>query len=321
MVVKKFNYVKFSIFIVIVITIITLITIGIIKLVKYFNYTKTYEYKLVQIGYSLDETEVIEKKLTNIQIEKLLTLEYDPDLVEYAKEKYFIYSNYDKYKEYKKRYKGYEYSKIISIINTEANIDWFDNEKETDTSKNELMLVNRIYGLNKEYAPDDIATVPTQYAYSGKKLRQITIDAIILLCDDAKENGYTFVVSDAYRTYKEQEKLYNSYAKYNGKSEADKIVARPGHSEYETGLSFNLAPYNKNYKTPKLSEEYLWLKDNAYKYGFIFRFEADKESITGFKEDIWRLRYVGEEAATTMYYEKISFEEYYAYYVEGDKNE
>ena len=82
MVVKKFNYVKFSIFIVIVITIITLITIGIIKLVKYFNYTKTYEYKLVQIGYSLDETEVIEKKLTNTQIEKLLTLEYDPDLVE-----------------------------------------------------------------------------------------------------------------------------------------------------------------------------------------------------------------------------------------------
>ncbi len=294
MVVKKFNYVKFSIFIVIVITIITLITIGIVSLVKHVKYTKTNEYKLLQIGYSLDETEVIEKKLNSSQIDKLLNSEYDGELINYINEKYFIYSNYDKYLEYKKKNKSYDYSKVISIINTEANVDWLDNEKETDTSKNELMLVNRIYGLNKEYVPDDIASVPTQYAYSGKKLRQVVIDAIIMLCDDAKENGFTFVVSDAYRTYKEQEKLYNSYAKSNGKSEADKIVARPGHSEYETGLSFNLVPYNKYYKTPKLSEEYLWLKDNAYKYGFIFRFEADKSELTGFKEDVWKLRYVGE---------------------------
>ena len=321
MTVKKFNYVKFSIFIVIVITIITLITIGIVSLVKHIKYTKTNEYKLVQIGYSLDETAIIERKLNTNQINKLLTEKYDSELANYANEKYFIYSNYEKYLEYKKKNKSLDYSKVISIINTEANIDWFDNERETDTSKNELMLVNRIYGLNKDYVPDDIASVPTKYAYSGKKLRQITIDAIMLLCDEASENGYTFVVSDGYRTYKEQEKLYNNYAKYNGKSETDKVVARPGHSEYETGLSFNLVPYNKVSKTPKLSEEYLWLKDNAYKYGFIFRFEAENENLTGFREDVWRLRYVGEEAATTMYYEKICFEEYYAYYVEGDKNE
>ena len=314
MVVKKFNYVKFSIFIVIVITIITLITIGIVSLVKHVKYTKTNEYKLLQIGYSLDETEVIEKKLNSSQIDKLLNSEYDGELINYINEKYFIYSNYDKYLEYKKKNKSYDYSKVISIINTEANVDWLDNEKETDTSKNELMLVNRIYGLNKEYVPDDIASVPTQYAYSGKKLRQVVIDAIIMLCDDAKENGFTFVVSDAYRTYKEQEKLYNSYAKSNGKSEADKIVARPGHSEYETGLSFNLVPYNKYYKTPKLSEEYLWLKDNAYKYGFIERYKKGKEFITGYGYEPWHYRYLGVDVATKIYEEDLTYEEYLVKY-------
>ena len=321
MVVRKFNYVKFGIFMAIVIGLIVGITIGIVSIVKHINYTKTNEYKLLQVGYSLDEIKVIEKKLDKDVIEKLINEEYDSELVTYASEKYFIYSNYSKYLEYKKKNRTYDISKVIAIINTEANIDWFDQEKITDTSKDELMLVNRLYGLEKDYEPDDIASVPTKYAYSGKKLRQITIDAIMLLCDEAKEQGFTFVVSDAYRTYKEQEKLYNSYARSNGKSEADKYVARPGHSEYETGLSFDLVPYNKNYKTPKLSEEYLWLRENAHEFGFVFRFDSEKEYLTGFKENIWRLRYVGKEAATTMYYEDICFEEYYAYYVEGDKNE
>jgi D-alanyl-D-alanine carboxypeptidase len=187
--------------------------------------------------------------------------------------------------------------------------------KDTDTSKNELMLVNRIYGLSEDFVPEDLVEVPSQYAYSGKKLSQKVLDEVIKLIDGAKNYGYTFVIGDGYRSYEEQKDIYDSYADFYGMSETDEFVARPGHSEYQTGMSFDLKPYNKVIDDVSNNEEYLWLRENAYKYGFIFRFEKEDKHLTGFSENNWRLRYVGKEAASVMRDEGICFEEYYAYYV------
>lgn len=309
----KFNYVRFGIFIAIVISII----VGIVILINHINYTKTYEYKLLQIGYNEDEIKIIESKLNDKDKDILLKKEYNTMYVSFFEEKYFIFSNLEKYLEYKSDNDEISNTEVVSIINTEANIDWFDNEKETDISKGELMLVNRMYGLSSDYEPNDIIEVPIKYAYSGKKLRSVVVDNLALLCDAASEEGYTFVVSEGYRTYKEQTDLYNSYAESYGKSEADLYVARPGHSEYETGLSLDLVPYNKEYKKPMESKEYIWLRENAYKYGFIFRFDEEKEELTKFSADTWRLRYVGVDASTLINNEKICYEEYYAYFVRG----
>ena len=315
MVVKKFNYVKFISVIVGLVAILTIIIVGIVSLIKHVNYTKTYDYKLENIGYNESEIKIIKNKLKDEYIDKLLSQKYNSELPKLLEEKYFIFDNMDKYIEYKKENEDIDYTKVVSIINSEANVDWLDEEKQTDTSKNELMLVNRIYGLSKDYQPDDIIDIPSQYAYSGKKISESIMENIIELISAGKEAGYTFVVSDGYRSYSEQEEMYNSYVKSYGQSEADEIVARPGHSEYQTGLSFDLMPYNKVFEDSKLSEEYLWLKDNAYKYGFIFRYEDGKEDLTGFRASTWRLRYVGESASTLIYNENITFEEYYAYFV------
>ena len=313
--VQKFNYIRFSIFIIILIAII----VGIIMVVKHVNYTKTYEYKFLEIGYNLDEIKIIEDNLENKEKDNLLNRKYNELYMDFFKEKYFIYSNLDKYLEYKEENDDETNTKIVAIINTEANIDWFENEKETDVSKGVLMLVNRLYGLNKSYKVDDIVDVPIKYAYDGMKLSKKLINDLEDLCDVAYEEGYTFVVAESYRTYKEQKKLYNSYVDNYGQNDADLYVARPGHSEYETGLSFDLMPYNKSYKNPKKSDEYKWLRDNAYKFGFIFRFEEGKEDLTKFDADVWRLRYVGIDAATMIKNEGICFEEYYAYFVGSEE--
>lgn len=317
MIVRKFNYTKFVIFIVIVIGIISGIVYGISKLVSNYKYKQTYEYKLLSIGYDSDEVKTLLHKFNDDKLEDILKRKADSNIASFANEKFFIYENLDKYLDYKKSNKETDNTKIVSIINTEANIDWMDNERETDTSKEELMLVNRMYGLDSKYTPEDIITIPIKYAYSGIKIKNSILDSIISLIDAAKEEGYTFVVSYGYRTYKEQKKLYDSYANSYGKASADEYVARPGHSEYETGLSFDLEPYKDMSKVKNIKEleEYSWLRDNAHKYGFIFRFESDKEYLTGFSEDPWRLRYVGVDAAEMMYNEKICFEEYYAYFV------
>ena len=313
--VQKFNYIRFSIFIIILI----LIIVGVIMLVKHINYTKTYEYKFLQIGYNLDEIGIIENNLSDKEKDNLLGRKYNKMYFDFFKEKYFLYSNLDKYLEYQKENDEETNTKIVAIINTEANIDWYDNEKETDTSKGVLMLVNRMYGLNKSYKVEDIVDVPLKYAYDGMKLSKRLMNDLTDLCDVAYEEGYTFVVAESYRTYKEQKKLYNNYANSFGQSEADLYVARPGHSEYETGLSLDLVPYNKTFKNPKKSEEYKWLRENAYRFGFIFRFEEGKEDITKFDADTWRLRYVGIDAASMIKNEGICFEEYYAYFVKGEE--
>ena len=314
MVVRKFNYYRFFIFIVILISLI----VGSIILINRHNYKKTYDYKLSVIGYSEEEIELLKNKLDNNKLDELLNKDYNSYLVDFLNEKYYIYKNIDKYIEYKKLHKTENNSVIVSLINTEANIDWIDNMKETDVSKGYLMLVNRIYGLPDDYEVEDIVKVPVKYAYSGVKISNSILESIEEMIDDAKEEGYTFVLSDGYRSNSEQTKLYNRYKDAYGISETDKIVARPGHSEYETGISFNIVPYNKVYDNPKESDEYKWLYDNAYKYGFIFRLPDDKIKLTGFDASTWRLRYVGKDAAKIIYDEKICFEEYYAYYIDKE---
>lgn len=310
MVVRKFNYFRLISFIVV----LCLIVFGIVKLVSFINYRGTSEYKLLKVGYSQKEVGVLTKKLTKDEINKLLTMKKNSDIVNLTKEKYFIFKNLDKYLEYKKENEGKKNNEIVAIINTEANVDWMDNEKKTDTSKGSLMLVNRIYGLPSDYEPDDIVDVPSLYAYTGKKISNSILNDIISLIEAGKEEGYTFVVSDGYRSYKEQENIYNNYKNSYGESEADIYVAKPGHSDYQTGMSFDLMPYNKVIDNPSESDEYKWLKENAHKYGFIFRLPKDKEKLTRFKSSTWRLRYVGTEASTVIHNENLCLEEYLAYW-------
>lgn len=315
---RKFNYYKFGAFCLIVLIIICAIIFGIASLINGIKYKKTYEYKFTQIGYSKEEEKVLESNLNNENLNKLLTEKYDSNIDDFIKEKYFMFKNLNKYLEYKNNNKKEEYSSVVSIINTEANIEWIDETKDTDTSKKDLMLVNRLYGLSSDYVPESIVDIPLRYAYTGKKIDGSILEYIIDLIEAGKEVGYTFVVGSGYRSYAEQEKIYNSYVSSYGQSEADKIVAKPGHSEYQTGISLDFQPYNKVFEDSFASEEYDWLSKNAYKFGFVLRLPKGEEDITGFSASAWRLRYVGKDAAKVIFDENITFEEYYAFYVIGD---
>ena len=95
-------------------------------------------------------------------------------------EKYFKFSKLDQYLEYKEKNKKKPYNEIVQTVNVEMHIDWLDNQKETDTSKNELMIVNRIYGLKEDYVPEDIIDVSVKYAYAGKKLKNSVFQEVVI---------------------------------------------------------------------------------------------------------------------------------------------
>lgn len=177
------------------------------------------------------------------------------------------------------------------------------------------MLVNKFYKLSETYVPSDLVDVSLSYAYEGKQVSKVMYDSLTNMLDAAKESGYNLVVSQGYRSYADQEEAYNDIEASSGVDYADKVAARPGHSEYQTGLSVVVKPLYTEGSDMENSPEHTWILENAYKYGFILRYTKDKENITGFSYDAWRLRYVGSNAARIIHNENITFDEYYEYYI------
>ena len=91
-----------------------------------------------------------------------------------------------------------------------------------------------------------------------------------------------------------------------------KCSAKPGHSEHQTGLAVDIMGSNNDYNLFAESKEFEWMKNNAYKYGFILRYPEHKENITGFKYEPWHYRYVGKDVAKYIYENKLSLEEYFS---------
>ena len=101
------------------------------------------------------------------------------------------------------------------------------------------------------------------------------------------------------------------------KKYADSIASRPGASEHQTGLTLDIfSKDNSNKNTFKDTEVFKWLKDNSYKFGFILRYPEDKVKVTGYGYESWHYRYVGKKIAKYIYENNITFEEYYAYFIE-----
>ena len=114
---------------------------------------------------------------------------------------------------------------------------------------------------------------------------------------------------------KNEYSIYNKYANEDGIKDADSYSARPGFSEHQTGLAFDIGSRKK--KVFAESDEYNWMKENAWKYGFIERFTKQYEPITGFKSEAWHYRYVGQEIATYIYeHNNMSLEEYFVIFLD-----
>ena len=314
MTVKKLNIKKVVIAIVLILIVILVIVFGFKKYIDDKKEKETFEYKFGQIGYSSDEITVFKNQLTETQLETLLNEEYNSLYVDLVKQEYFDFDKLNQYIEYSNNNSSASTDKLIAVVNVGANKNWYDDVEVTDVSKGNLMIVNKFYGLPSDYEPE-LILVSSTYAYANKYVSVDIYDDLVGMLEAARDDGFTLVVSQGYRSYADQEETYNNYKSSYSTSEADEFVARPGHSEYQTGLGVDIEPYNKKVEDVTQSPEHKWLTDNAYKYGFILRYEEGKEDITGFEANDWRFRYVGRNAALQMHDKDLTFDEYYQYYV------
>ena len=122
-----------------------------------------------------------------------------------------------------------------------------------------------------------------------------------------------FNVGHAYsgfRSYDTQKTLYQNYANRDGYAAADRYSARAGYSEHQTGLAYDLTDRSGNLLEDKTATD--WLNNNAYKYGFVVRYQPGKESVTGYMPEAWHIRYIGKEAKE-VYESGKSLEEYFGF--------
>ena len=205
----------------------------------------------------------------------------------------------------------------IEEINTKVYLDYYTDIVDTDISKNYLMLINKYHCLSSDYEPSDLVDVESYYGRG--KTRAEVYEQYKKMADDAFKLGYSFLICSAYRSYDYQYGLYNMYLEQDagGQASVDTYSARPGHSEHQSGLCLDLSDAVYGMDDFGLSDASKWINENCYKYGFIIRYTAEKEKITGYQAEPWQVRYVGSsEIAKDIMDRGITFDEYYACFVE-----
>lgn len=179
------------------------------------------------------------------------------------------------------------------------------------------LLVNRTHPLEPSYVPNDLRPVNIPFAYIGDDfrnyLREPAANALEAMFKDARNMGLNLIGVSGYRSYDRQNKIYEQNLAVKGEQQTNLYSAKPGQSEHQTGLAIDIS-------TPSIfsslttdfenTPEGMWLRDNASRYGFILRYPAGKEDITGYAYEPWHFRYVGIPLANYIKAKGITLEEY-----------
>lgn len=156
-----------------------------------------------------------------------------------------------------------------------------------------ILIANKTYSLPNSYAPG--LDAQAQAAFCNMQ-------------QAAAADGIELWICSGYRSYSYQKKLYDNYVIADGKEEADRYSARPGHSEHQTGLAIDVnEPSDEFNDTPAAR----WLAAHCNEYGFIIRYKPGKESSTGYMAESWHIRYLGDpELCKKIEASGLSLEEY-----------
>lgn len=225
---------------------------------------------------------------------------------------YYRKENKERYITYQKENNSLSIEDVITHVNIGIDQPYYTNTKPSENLNTNLILVNKYNYVTQDYIPENLEPIDTAYARSGMQLVSEAKNAFEELSQNAKEDDMTILAMSSYRSYDYQVNLYNNYVETDGKQAADTYSARAGYSEHQTGLAVDVYNGVIPYTSFEETEEFTWMQQNAYKYGFILRFPEDKTNITGYQYESWHYRYVGKEIAEEIYKNNLTLEEYLA---------
>lgn len=156
-----------------------------------------------------------------------------------------------------------------------------------------VMIANKTYTLPASYNPG---------------VQPEAMDAFYDMQAAAAADGISLWILSSFRSYEDQDVIYNRYVAQDGRDAADTYSSRPGHSDHQTGYTFDLNSLEQDFQYDPAGQ---WLDKNCYKYGFIIRYPKGKESSTGYMYEPWHVRYIGVDLATKVTQSGLSLEEYF----------
>ncbi len=172
------------------------------------------------------------------------------------------------------------------------------------------VLANNSNPIGK-YVPPNL-TVVKVWGQGNNYLDNIAASQMEKMFADAKKSGIKLYLVSGYRSYSQQQTVWNNSVRTQGKAHTEKYVAYPGKSEHQTGFSADItgASYKGLEERFDKTKEYKWLSANAHKYGFILRYPKGKSQITGYEYEPWHYRYLGVELAAQVKSSGLTYEEY-----------
>lgn len=206
-----------------------------------------------------------------------------------------------------------------SIIN--VNNEFIEKEY-AEIYCGDLILVNNTMQFNFDNGNEPVSVFDfknNNYKVKDKNilLNQNIIEPLNNMMNDynKKADDKNIIIVSGYRTFDFQQMLLENKISAVGEAEAKRWVAFPGTSEHHTGLALDFSTLSDSGKTGDFDGlgGQSWLVKNAYRYGFIIRYTAEKESITGVANEPWHFRYVGIPHAQIMNEKNMCFEEYMDY--------
>ena len=270
--------------------------------------------KLLDKGYSVNEVNLIISRGDDESVSEFAKRDKVKYIEEFLSVDFAKLENLDRYVAYQEKENDDAETTVLYV-----NMD-FDKEDYVDPlvidDFDDYVLVNKHRQLSSEYVPDDLVTIDDEYVKADEdvEIERNVAKAFYDMAEAASEEGLELMVSSGYRSYKDQEEITNTYLELYGQNYVDNYVAKPGFSEHQTAMSLDIA--SKSVDTFVESNEYGWMMDNAYKYGFILRYPKSKEDITGYKCEAWHYRYVGKKIAKYIKEHNITYDEYYVMFLD-----
>ena len=266
--------------------------------------------RLADKGYSKKDIIKLFGQLEDYEITPLLVFDYQSDIDPYIED---CKENSDN---------SQEHFELDGDYST-----YFDGAEKSDIDSGKLMLANKHYYLGEDYLPDDRVTIEDDLLNSGAyntTLIKEAADSLKKWAEDSEKAGKPFVMQSGFRTYRTQVNVYNSLKNQMGEKEADRVSARPGFSEHQTGYVVDIVARDEgphSLDDYKNTDAFSYTYKTCAKNGWIMRYPDGKEEITGYDYESWHYRYLGKKTAVRVWNSKMTYDEYHELFLKKWDNE
>lgn len=210
---------------------------------------------------------------------------------------------------------GCNAQKEASVEESTADEENVEETRQDDTKKrHQVTQKDGVTYVDGHVLTNKKVNLPSDYAPGEDLKARAELERMIQEANT--QDGTSLVFRSGFRSYETQTQLYNSYVARDGEAAANKYSAKPGYSEHQTGLAFDVGSANASddFKTSFVeTKEGQWVKAHAHEYGFIIRYPEGKEKVTGYQYEPWHLRYVGKDLAKKIHDQDTTLEEYFDY--------